>query len=516
MSTVNNPPNLRPRLTLPVLAVLLGAACGKDGMMMPDPGPEVPVTPLVFPDEPFRATRPAAEPAGAFQLPRPDSFQLPNGLQVFLVERRTVPNVSWFVTFPVGSLQDPPGKTGLASLCMNVSFQGSTRLGRQDREQLLADMGSSVDLGTSSSYVSWSGEALQAHLKPTADLWMDLFLAPAMTQGSFDGTQRVRVNNLAVGPSQAPGVVASRVSSRLFWGREHPFNRVITAGSLGQVTLPDCLDFFQRALRPMGAKLFVSGAINRAELMEAFGRLATLTGAPLTGVMPAPVPPAAPVPGRVFFVHSTGAPQSIITIRSKGPERSAPDFYAAETMASILAGDSISSRVGQNVREMRGYAYSVGGYFTYSVAGGGFFFSAPVRADATAESVYEVLEEFRKMRDSGVTMDELGRELRWRVAGLPYSFETAEQITSQYQYLDSFGLPFTYFDSFAQNFGAVTPAAVQQAAVTYLGAESLQILVVGDAGQALPKLRAQVAMRPELMGSEVTVLDSEGNPAPAP
>ena len=44
-------------------------------------------------------------------------------------------------------------------------------------------------------------------------------------------------------------------------------------------------------------------------------------------------------------------------------------------MAAILTGDSISSRIGLNVREMRGYAYSVSGYFTYGSAGGGFFFS---------------------------------------------------------------------------------------------------------------------------------------------
>ena len=62
----------------------------------------------------------------------------------------------------------------------------------------------------------------------------------------------------------------------------------------------------------------------------------------------------------------------------------------------------------------------------------------------------------------------------------------------------------------------MTPAAIQQAATTYLALGALQVLVVGDAAQTLPKLRTVVAMRPDLMGAEVTVLDSEGNPAPAP
>jgi zinc protease len=502
-----------------LLLLLLGTGCpGSEGMMAvpgPVPEPEPPVTPLVFPDEPFRATRPAPAAAAAFALPRPETFMLPSGMQVFLVERRTVPNVSWFVSFPGGSLQDPPGKTGLASLCLNVSFQGSNTLTRQDREQLLADMSSFVDLGAGSDAVSWSGEALQPHLGATADIWMDLFLAPALGQAAFDGTQRARVSTLAAGPSQTPGAVSSRVSNRLYWGREHPFNRVITAASLMQVTLPDCQDFFRRVVQPKGAKLYVSGAINRAELMATFQRLSSWTGTG-TASMTLPAPPATPVPGRVFFVNAAGAPQSIITIRGKGPARTAPDYLAAEMMASILAGDSISSRIGLNVREMHGYTYSLGGGFGYTTAGGIFTFTAPVRADVTGESVFEVLEEIRKLREAGVTTEELDRERRYRLAGLPYSFETARSTSAQYQFLDTFGIPFDHFDNYARSVQAVTAAAIQQAATSYLGLDGLQVVVVGDAGQALPKLRTVVAMRPDVMGAQVTVLDSEANPTAGP
>jgi predicted Zn-dependent peptidase len=165
---------------------------------------------------------------------------------------------------------------------------------------------------------------------------------------------------------------------------------------------------------------------------------------------------------------------------------------------------------------MRGYAYSLGGGFGYSTAGSSFQFTAPVRADVTGESVFEVLEEIRKLRDSGVTAEELERERGWRLAGLPYSFETARLTTAQYASLDTFGIPFDYYDGYARNVQAVTPAAIQQAATTYLALGALQVLVVGDAAQTLPKLRTVVAMRPDVMGAEVTVLDSEGNPAPAP
>jgi predicted Zn-dependent peptidase len=233
-------------------------------------------------------------------------------------------------------------------------------------------------------------------------------------------------------------------------------------------------------------------------------------------MMALPPPAATPVAGRLFFVHAAGAPQSIITLRGAGPARTSPDFYAAELTGAILAGDSITSRIGRNLREMRGYAYSLGGNFAYNLGGGSYFLTAPVRTDATAESVVEVLEEIRMLRETGVTMEELERERRGRVAGVPYLFETAGLTLSQYDLLDAYGLPFTYFADYARNFEAVTPAATQQVAAKYLAPASLQVLVVGDGPSVLSKLRAMTAMRPEVMGGEVIILDGEGRPTTAP
>ena len=115
------------------LTLLLLASCSDDagtsGRLT-----EEPVVPLVFPDEPFRATRPMSGAPLAFDPPRPESFTLESGVTVLLVERHTVPHVSWYLSFPVGSMMDPPGKEGLSSLCTNVAFQGSVSLDRSSRD----------------------------------------------------------------------------------------------------------------------------------------------------------------------------------------------------------------------------------------------------------------------------------------------------------------------------------------------------------------------------------------------
>jgi zinc protease len=102
------------------------------------------------------------------------------------------------------------------------------------------------------------------------------------------------------------------------------------------------------------------------------------------------------------------------------------------------------------------------------------------------------------------------------VAGLPYLFETAGSTLAQYDSLDSYGIPFDYFATYAQRLQTVTAAAVQAVAVQHLAPEVLKVLVVGDGPSVLPKLRTLAATRPELMGGEVIVLDSEGRPTASP
>jgi zinc protease len=492
-------------------ALLLGwaliAACGDGGGAAPEETPP-PAPPLVFPDEPFRATQPAPGAARAFDPPVPELFTFGNGVEVALVERHTIPVVSWYIQFPNGSIADPTGKEGLASLCLNVMFQGSARLERSLREQALADSGATVGLSAGSHDVTFSGECLKGDVAATVELWGDLFQLPGLSQDDFDGTVRARVRSAMIPSSLTPDAVAVRVSSRLYWGPGHPYVREPTAASFMAIRLQDCQAFVTSTIKAPGARLWIAGAISKAEVLERFARLETLRVD-----MPSPAlqaPPAAAAPGALYFVDAPGAPQSIIDLRSPGPVLGSPQAYAAELLAGILAGSGITSRIGMNVREMKGYAYAASGGFGYSKGASSFSFFAPVRADASAPSLFEILEEIRKIRETEVTEQEVARELANLIGGLPYLFETAAQVRWEHSWLAYHGMPATYYRDFAGAYQGVTRAAIRQAALDYLAPERLQIVVVGDGSTVLPELRKLAAMRPELMNGEVIRLDSEG------
>lgn len=79
-----------------------------------------------------------AAPAGGADialeaLPYPvTEHTLANGMRLLIVERRESPTFSAYLRFQVGSVDEPPGQTGLAHLLEHMMFKGTTLFGSTD------------------------------------------------------------------------------------------------------------------------------------------------------------------------------------------------------------------------------------------------------------------------------------------------------------------------------------------------------------------------------------------------
>src|SRR5262249_38231034 len=110
----------------------------------PGAGPGADPQALVSPEEAFRAQPPAAGAPRPFRLPPVQVFTLASGIQVYLVEQHTLPLVSMDFSFDGGAAVDPPGKEGLASVCMAMLTEGTEQLDKLAYAERLADTASSI------------------------------------------------------------------------------------------------------------------------------------------------------------------------------------------------------------------------------------------------------------------------------------------------------------------------------------------------------------------------------------
>ena len=168
-----------------------------------------------------------------------------------------------------------------------------------------------------------------------------------------------------------------------------------------------------------------------------------------------------------------GAEQSQIRIGWVGVPRSTPDYFPLQVLNTILGG-SFTSRLNQNLREEHGYSYGASSRFDMRLSAG------PVpgrrrRADRQdRRSAARVLQRAERHRRAGQRR-RAGQGEELRRARLPERVrDDRRPVRRSSRSWSSTSCPTTTSRATSPNIQAVTAAAVQKAAATYIQPEQVR------------------------------------------
>jgi zinc protease len=507
-------------------AALLLAACKPAATTHPpaDTGPvvEPPIdyASVTWPEEPYRASLPAAGPIAELRLPGVETFTLDSGLEVYLVSQQKLPTVTMAFEFDAGGVREPKAKVGMTSICMDLLDEGTKKLDAAAFEEKQADHAVNVSSFGGSDTSGINVRALTSQLGPALDLMAEMLQEPGLRQTDLDRLKDARKASLLQAKG-SPAPIAGRLFNPLVWGKDHPYGHIETEKTIDAVTLKDCEKLVAQ-LKPGGARLWVTGKISQDEIRKELGaRLATWKGKAPTA---ARISAAKPRLGTIFFVHVPGAAQSSVYVGHPGPARAAADYEATDMMVEILGG-SFSSRINMNLRENKGYTYGGRAGINYRRTGSSFAASSSVRTDATGPALREIFKELTTMRTSDATPDELRRVQDGALLALPAEFATPSDTLFVFQRLKFYGLPLDWYANYQQRLKTVDIAGVRKAAEKHVRDKEFVVLVVGDGAKILPDLDA-IASEKLFGKGGLVILDPDGEktarpavtaaPAPAP
>jgi zinc protease len=440
-------------------------------------------------DEAWRKEPPKPGQARPPQLPTPSSFQLANGLTVLVNERPGLPFVSASLVVKTGSGANPAGKPGLASFAAAMLDEGTaTRSALQIADEV-AQLGGSLTTTSSMDAVQVAAGSLRRTFPALVDVVADVVRHPAFPADEVERQRASRLASLAQQRGNASQVANAAMFGALY-GSSHPYGytELGTEASNKAMTADDMRRFWTENFVPNNAALVVSGQITVTDLKplveKAFGDWQRGT-------------PAAPAPGepattsaRLVLVDRSAAPQTEVRVAAIGAPRATPDYEAIRVMNETLGG-LFSSRINLNLREAHGYTYGAYSQFVFRRTPGPFLVGAGVRTDVTAPAVSEILREVQRMRDSGVTPDELSMAKDSLVRSLPSQFETSEGTTTSTANIYMYDLGVDYYSKLPSRLMAVTADQVKAVSAKYLVPEKLIVVAVGDRakiGGALQKL----------------------------
>ncbi|MBZ5627955.1 MAG: insulinase family protein [Acidobacteriia bacterium] len=451
----------------------------------------------------WRNGQPKPGKRSALQLPVPEEFKLPNGMQVYLVEQHELPVLTAQLTALRGSEANPADRAGLASFTAEMMNEGTEKRTSPQLADDIAQIGASLNAGSSADASTITGSGLTKNADNLFDLLSDMALHPAFREEEIERTRKRRLTTL-LQQNDNPGILANRVFAHEVYGDKSPYGFLETGTpeSTQATTREDLVKFYKGGFAPANCALVVAGDVTELQLK----RLAMTFFGWWTGQGTVSKPPMIGnrLTRRVVIVDKPNAPQSALRIGQVGLQRSHPDFVPVTVMNDILGG-MFSSRINMNLREVHGYTYGAFTSFQFRRGTGPFVVGSMVRTDVTAPAVKEVFAELERMRTTEVSPEELSAAKETFERGLTADFETTTRTAGTMSNLFVYGLPPDYYRTLPTKIGAVSAAEVQRMADRYLAPNKMVIVIAGDRAKVEPELK-------KLELGTVEAQDVEGKP----
>ena len=416
------------------------------------------------------------------KLPKAQEATLKNGLRVIVLERNKVPTFSMEMVVLSGGLSDPADKRGLAGVTAALLREGTQKHNSREIAEQLDTLGATVgaNSGLNSFTTNINAAGLVENFDQVLSLFAEVIRTPKFPADELGKYKSRTISGLQLVRSQ-PGFLAQERLAQAIYS-SHPAATVSQPVEALKKLTPEDLAQYQAAnYLPNNAMLFVVGDVKLKEILPkiqaAFGDWKSGT-APQHSIQEVPLQAAS----RIQLINRPGSVQTVFQIGALGIARTDPDYVAFAVMNRILGGGA-SSRLFLNIREDKGYAYSVGSSFNTSKYRGTFIASSPVRTEVTEGTLREFMNEFKRIREEKVSPAELDNAKRAIVGQFALALENPQSLLQNIITQKLYNLPADYWDTYPQKVEAITAADVQRIAQVYIDMEHLQIIAVGDAAK---------------------------------
>lgn len=400
------------------------------------------------------------------------------GSRVYFVESRSLPIVDVQVDFRAGGAEVPAGKAGLAGLARGLLDAGAGNLDEDAIANRVADLGAQIGGGVDMDRASVSLRTLSspAERDGAVDLLATLIQQPTFPAAAVEREKSRSIAGLKESDTQPDAILSRRFAAAVF--PDHPYGRLPSVDTLASLTRDDLVDFHRRHYTAAAAVISIVGDVSRGEAEAIATRL---TASLPVGQAPAQPVDALPAAGQTIRVPHPSA-QAHIAVGQPGIRRGDPDFFPLVVGNYILGGGGFVSRLTREVREKRGYAYSVYSYFSPQRSVGPFQIGLQTKGSQADDALNVVAETLGSFLKDGPTESELKAAKENLINGFALRLDSNRKMLEQVAVIGSYGLPLDYLDTYRAKVSAVTVAQIRDAFRRHISPEHLMTVVVGGEG----------------------------------
>ncbi len=423
---------------------------------------------------------PPAPPPKPVVLPLPAMRGLPNGLQVVLFERHTLPLVTLRLVVKSGAETDPPNLPGEAQFVASLLNEGTATRSSQQIAADIDDVGGLMDTGADWDQSYGTVTVLADHADLAFDLLSDIIIHPAFRPNDVERIRKQTISALKVLKGD-PSYLADTVFSELTLAGtpySHPQDGGIDA--VRKISVADLHDFHHRYYQPSNSILAVVGDISTNRAMKLARKYFGSWQGRSLPAQPSAQPLRNQTRRQIVVIDKPDAVQTEIRIGNAAIARDNPDYLALNVANQILGGPA-NNRLFDALRTRHGLTYGASSDLTCYLAVGEWEAKTSTRTPETIRSIDLILDQMRRLRKHAINGFELSNAQSYLIGHMGLQFETSDDIASHFLSLFINHLPLDYWGQFPQRIDSLTPQEIVLATRRYLDPKKSVIVLVGNA-----------------------------------
>ena len=430
-----------------------------------------------------RSMKPKPGPAPEIKLGKTESFTLPNGMQVFVVENHKLPTIECNIELAIRpELQGD--MAGYREMMPELLLSGTATRSKDKLNEEIDNMGASINV----SDEGMSGSGLKKYTEKIFDLMADIAMNTTISQDELEKAKKKTLSGLETQKND-PDAMVRNVSAIVNFGPNHPNGEIPTDETVKKITLDRCNHYYKTYYRPNVAYMAIVGDVTLAEIKplveKYFGNwqkadvpvatysIPTLSATKLT---------------KVAFAPRTAAVQSVVSVTYPVNLKPGDADVIKARVANVVLGGGSQGRLFLDLREKHAWTYGAYSSLREDELGGTFSATVKCRNIVSDSSVGALLDEMRTMQTEKVTDTALQNSITYLSGNFAIGLEDPRRVAQNAINIERYHMPKDFYQNYLKNLAAVTSDDVIEMSKKYITPDHANIVVAGSKEEVANKL----------------------------
>ncbi len=415
-------------------------------------------------------------------LPAASKTILDNGIRLIVKENRNIPLVSVQVSFLGGVRFEEETQNGINHFMAVMITKGTEKQTSLEIAKKVERMAGSLSGFSGYNSFGLSFTFLSQHFDEAMALLGEVVKQPSFDADEMEKRRRSILAAIRQQEDDLDGLVFKVFRKVLY--EKHPY-RMDTLGTLDSVeriTQRDLKEYYKRIAVPENMILTIVGDVGLTQVATAvqkeFGKMQK------TNFKPPEVPKEPPLQKTRKSEVFKEKEQAHFVLGFPGAAIRSRDRYALDVLDAALSG--MGGRLFYELRDKESLAYALAFISNVNLDPGYICVYMGTHPDKVETAIASVLRELKKVKDEGLTEDEVARAKRYLIGNFEIGLQTNGAHARQMSVDELMGLGYDHLQRYPIEIQKVTREDVHRVAKEYFNLEAYALAIIRPSKEKKP------------------------------